>query len=74
MKQVKLEYHNDMSNSHKFYEINHLPGYPKIVVVRWGPVGKRGQTKDHAFDTEEEAGQFVINQKNRKVTKGYVEV
>jgi predicted DNA-binding WGR domain protein len=75
--QVRLEFHDDMSNSHKFWSASNTSIQSigeDTVWVQWGRITSNGQNQIKQFDTVEEAEKFIIKKKNEKLTKGYVEV
>lgn len=48
--------------------------YGSKVVVRWGPRGKSGQSKEYLHGSQNSAIGFVLDKEQEKLGKGYYEV
>lgn len=44
------------------------------AIVRWGPIGKNGQSKEYLFGNQTAALSFVLDKEDEKRGKGYYEV
>ncbi len=65
-----LEYHNDIENSHKFWQIKLSC---KDVEIRFGRVGiNNPATFVRSFKKPEEAKKFVNSKLREKINKGYL--
>lgn len=48
--------------------------YGSKAIVRWGPIGKTGQSKEYLFGNQTAALSFVLDKEDEKRGKGYYEV
>ena len=52
----------------------HVTVRGKVVIVRFGPVGRSGTAQRHAFDTPEEAAAFGLAKIAAKEREGYLKL
>lgn len=74
---VRLEFHDDDDNTHKFYEIlvGYHPGTEDVRTVnRWGRCGTVGQSKLNVHSNLPHAVTVAATQESRKTVKGYGKV
>ena len=67
-----MQYINDKGKHNKFwsYEIDDKNN----VVIRWGRMGTKGQSKAYAFNSKWDADHFVDKKIGEKIRKGYKKV
>lgn len=72
-----LNYSNLQNNNNKFYIIQLLQNEINkkfYIFLRWGRVGRKGQTNLLEFSSEEEAINYYNEKFNGKIEYGYVEI
>jgi len=75
MNRIYLEYHDDLENKHRFYQVFVLPTlFDDWSLVReWGRIGSPGTVKKDWFKTEEKAALTCQKISQDKVRKGYLQ-
>lgn len=68
---VRLEYHSNAKNSHKFWQIKRDGMY---VWVEWGRLGTGGQGNEKKFESVTQALDHTFKMIEKKEAKGYKKV
>ena len=73
MNRIYLEYHDDLENKHRFYQLFVLPTlFDDWSLVReWGRIGSPGTVKKDWFETQALADLAFQKISQEKLNKGY---
>ncbi|NOQ64997.1 MAG: WGR domain-containing protein [Methyloprofundus sp.] len=73
MDRIYLEFHNEVENKHRFYQLLIMPGLfgDWSLVREWGHVGSPGTVKKDWFASESEADAAREKIRLSKLKKGY---
>jgi len=73
MNHIYLEYHDDLENKHRFYQLFVLPSLfdDWSLVKEWGRIGSPGTVRKEWFATEAEANLAQQTIARQKIKKGY---
>jgi len=74
MSRIYLEYHDEIENKHRFYQLWVLPSLFEdwTLVKEWGRVGSPGTVRKEWFATETEAVAAQGLWTSKKMKKGYL--
>jgi len=73
---VYLEFHNNLDNKHRFYQLLIMPGLLDdwSLVREWGRVGSPGTVRKDWFSTKEKAELAQTLLTKKKIKKGYIDI
>lgn len=72
---TRLEYHDDYTNSHKYYELIDIGKKTEMVLVRWGRCGSSRNDGQDVIGGEQIIDYLkAVKKLKEKKNKGYVNV